>query len=328
MGKWNGGRLTAKARAAEHQAKAYGKPLIFTRLELGEGEATPEEMDSRTSLVMPRYNMPISSRSAEDGVCHISGIAFSAKNQVGFYVTELGLYALDPLTDEEFLYIYAIDDIPDYLPKNSATVTTSAAYALAVVISNIENINIQIDPNGLVSVKMLADAANIIGRQREYRAGDIVNSNQLAPGLMLQCIKSGVTGESEIAGLGKLEIGSRYLDGTVVWAVVKIITTAEDRFVRTAEGNITLKEPIYDPAAPVRFVQDLDGTVRAAGREFYSYMFMYNERGGIVMRPENWRDKLNPDDPALEDDNNTADEDDGHNLFDKLLADLNAQQQK
>lgn len=336
MSKWCGGVLTAKGQEIQAKAEAAETILDFTCLKLGDGKESIDDVDDMLDLVSPKYTMPISSRSARNNVCTITGIVQTTEISDGFIAREMGIFARDPEDGSEFLYMISIDDRPDPVFPEIESSYESIAYALMIITANCSNIKIEIDPNALVTVDMLKRATNTVGRSTSYKAGDIISSDQLAPGTVLQCIKGGITSELEINGLKDLQLDTRYQDGEVLWAVVRLITSSEDQFYKDDKGNIKLKPQIYDPCEPVKFIKTYDGRVIPAGREFYSYLFMYNERGNIVARPDDWQNHIpdipdvpvpdNPDDEEA--DENTAGEQEAHDIFQQLLEKLNQEAQQ
>lgn len=97
----NAGQLLyAKAQA--------GKPIIFTRMQLGSGQIGTQNPATLLALVAPSYYLPISSITANtaDKTATTTGAINNSAVTVAAYVCELGLWAQDPDLGE-ILYSYA-----------------------------------------------------------------------------------------------------------------------------------------------------------------------------------------------------------------------------
>lgn len=317
MPNWSSARLTEAGRNLLAKVEA-GATLEITRMKMGDGRETVEELEKLTDLVSPCYIAGISSRTAENGVCHITAVAASCKNTKDFYAREWGVFANDPDVGE-ILYSFCIDSNPDFFPAAETNSLISAGYDLGLVVSNCKNIKVDINPLGLVTTEMLHDATNTLDRNREYRAGDIVFDNQLRPGQYLKCIASGTTADTELI-IKNPYLNSIYNDGTAQWIIVTMASYEGDCFKRDREGNLRVSIPKHREGDPVLFTQDENG-IRVADRFFYSWQFMWTAEGSIIARPT---DYLGPDSKPgggnYEDDDSTPTEAEMDELYEKLKA--------
>lgn len=254
MANWSGGVLTAAGRILQAKVEA-GAALKITRLKIGDGVETLADVDPMVDLRNTRYVMGVSSRTANNGVCTISGIVLSEKVSTGFYAREFGVFAEDPDVGE-ILYSIMIDPIPDFVPPVTASVLTSAEFALDIAISNASAVKIMIDPNGLVTTDMLYDAAWLIRREYQYMEGDVVYTSQLRPGWYLKCIRSGKTSSLEI-DLSNVKLMDTIADGTVAWQLTKVQTMDTD--------NFHIFKRVSDKKAILRLDKLIDGTVDSGG---------------------------------------------------------------
>jgi hypothetical protein len=90
-------------------AKAQsGKPIVFTRMQLGSGQIGTQNPATLIALVTPGTYVPISSITANTlaQTATVSGTVNNSTVAVATYVCELGLYATDPDVGE-ILYAYA-----------------------------------------------------------------------------------------------------------------------------------------------------------------------------------------------------------------------------
>ena len=155
MPNWSGGILTAKGRALQAKVEA-GETLTITKMKLGSGTPDPEEIDNLTDLKQPINVMGISSKTVEDNVCCVTSVILTSNIETAFYAREWGLFAQDP-DEGEILYMYTTDPNPDFIPAKNAALVLSASYALNIAVLNVDNIVVQIDPEGLITTTMLSN---------------------------------------------------------------------------------------------------------------------------------------------------------------------------
>lgn len=273
MALWSGGQLTAAGRILQAKVEA-GTVLRLTKLKLGDGNKQLSEMDNATDLTNPRLTISISSKTAANGICSVSGVTVSTEIEEAFYVRELGLFAEDPDVGE-ILFSVAIDSMPEPLaPKTAASIQT-AEFALGIVISNVPNINVQLDPQGLVTVGMLNSQTNNLERLANYKVEDLIYDSQLRPGLLLKCIKAGTSGKNMLV-LNDAQVGDEIADGTSKWQVVKSVTTTNDvnfvGFKTLQNGNITIdfKKQDTSESEPE---DNTDGDITYADNDVIDSMF-------------------------------------------------------
>lgn len=68
----------------------------------------------------------------------------------------MGTFANDP-DEGEILYMYTTDPNPDYIPDKNSALVISASYALNIAVLNVDNIVVNIDPEGLITVEILKE---------------------------------------------------------------------------------------------------------------------------------------------------------------------------
>lgn len=153
MPNWTGGIITARGRELQAKVEA-GETLVITKMKLGSGTPQAYEMDTLTDLKQPLMEFGISSKTVENNICEVTGVVVSSEIETPFYAREWGLFAQDP-DEGEILYMYTTDPNPDFIPAKTAALQISATYALNIVVLNVDNIVVNIDPNGLVTTAIL-----------------------------------------------------------------------------------------------------------------------------------------------------------------------------
>lgn len=235
MANWAGGVLTAAGR--ELQAKVEGGvTLNLTKIKLGDGTESMAAVDGMVDLVSPKAVLGISSAVAEGDVCTVTGVLSATQLSSGFYCREWGLFAEDPDVGE-ILFMITIDSQAEWLPASTEAAEVAATYAMNVAVANAENIEVNIDPAGLVDVDMLNKWLGGADREKAYTSGTIVSMNGLPALYYLKCITPGTTAAVTPVIPANVQIGDTITDGTVVWQVIAAVTDED-----LASTNLALAE--------------------------------------------------------------------------------------
>lgn len=143
----HGFELLAKALA--------GKELHYTRIKLGDSmngsdlvEPTLEEQYEFNDLIHHRdFDVPmVGIDRPGGGMVSVSFRVNNANIPEGFWLREMGLFALDPDTDEEILYAYRNTGVlSEWVPDSSARTVYDVILTLVTVIQEAENVTAVID---------------------------------------------------------------------------------------------------------------------------------------------------------------------------------------
>lgn len=224
MSQWAGGVLTAAGRVLQAKVES-GTTLTLTKIKLGDGTETMSAVDNLTDLVSPKAVLGISSATSDGDVATITGVMSASLLQAGFYCREWGLFAQDPDTGE-ILYMITIDSQPEWLPASTQAAQVSATYAMNIAVANATNIEVNIDPAGLVDVEMLNSILGVADRSTAYNVGDMASMPGLPAEHYLYCVTAGTTGATTPV-IGTVTDGDLIADGTVVWRVTRAMSAAE-----------------------------------------------------------------------------------------------------
>ena len=197
MAEWTPHVLTAAGRRLQAKVEA-GLTLTLTRMKLGSGQETLDEVDSLTDLVAAETDIAISSAEADGELCTITSVLRTSSLSHGFYCREWGVFAEDP-DEGEILYAVLVDEKPDWIPSNAPTELT-ITYQLNIAVANGTIISADVDPAGLVDVDMLHRYTHALTRDTKYKAGDIVTAPTLPHGLVLEAQTDG-TASNVLVGL-------------------------------------------------------------------------------------------------------------------------------
>lgn len=239
MSEWTPHVLTAAGRRLQAKVEA-GLTLALTRMKLGSGQETIDEVDTLVDLVSVETELAISEAYANGEVCVVRGVLNTANLEHGFYCREWGIFADDP-DEGEILYAVLVDEKPDWIPAHSPTELT-ITYCLNIAIANGTIIDAEVDPAGIVDVDMLRAATHAILRNTRYKAGSIVTASTLPHGLVLEAQTDGTTAAT-LVDLSGYACGDTYIDGTISWIVKRyVLTTNDEGQVDPGESCVFVKE--------------------------------------------------------------------------------------
>lgn len=150
--------LTDVGQALLYKAQG-GKVLKFTRFGLGDGELNGQAIQKLTTLLNEKMSSVISKLNVKNNKVTV-GLTFDNSDLTeGFYFRELGLFAEDPDTQEEILYMYGNSgDTSDYIDANTSK-AIEENLDVEIIISDVEDIRATID-GSLVYLTINGDASN------------------------------------------------------------------------------------------------------------------------------------------------------------------------
>ena len=264
MAKWAGGVLTAAGRRLQAKVEG-GLTLALTRIKLGSGMETIEEVDALTDLVAVETSLAISAANVHGEVCTVEGVLRASALDHGFWCREFGIYANDP-DDGEILYMVSVDEQPDWLPSEAET-DVSVTFAMNIAVANATHITAQVDLTGLVDVDMLHEYTHALTRLTKYNAGDIVTSPTLPHGLVLEAQTGGETADT-IIDVSGLSCGDTVADGSVTWKAKRLVVTSvhdEEHTIEWLHEQVErLGTRTYNLAIPATGWRDGEGAYRYA----------------------------------------------------------------
>lgn len=150
--------LTAVGQALLYKAQG-GQTLKLTRFGLGNGELGGQAIQELTALINEKMSSNITKLNVNTNKV-VVGMSFTNSELTeGFYFRELGLFAEDPDSGEEVLYMYAnAAEASDYIDSNTGKVIEENL-DVEIIISDVKNITATID-GSLVYLTLNGDASN------------------------------------------------------------------------------------------------------------------------------------------------------------------------
>ena len=127
------------------------KTLSFSKFSIGSGEiaeASEDNIKALTGLVNPELNFDITKISREtDTQVTVRGLFKNTDAEQGFYLKELGLFAIDPDTQNEILFAYVNYGAEAEYINNSITEKKEHYYDMIITVDNANNVTITVDPS-------------------------------------------------------------------------------------------------------------------------------------------------------------------------------------
>lgn len=143
--------VTKNGLAMIAESVATRKNLIFTRVVVGDGDATGRNFNDMTSVISPKMELPATSGVNEgNGQYLITATLSNNTLNVGFFPREVGLYAkVDGKTEMLYSYTNGGNNV-GYVPDKTTPID-SEIYKIRTVIGNAKNITINMSDSTFVT---------------------------------------------------------------------------------------------------------------------------------------------------------------------------------
>ena len=177
MASFNPTIITTKGHALMAKIVAGTATPNFTKISVSDyqyvGGTDYEALTAMTSIKQSALVSAVS--KINDASVKVSGALSNAELATGYYLRDIGLYAIDP-QEGEILYSITTAIQPDWIPPNSGVSASSILIDLITVVSNASNVSVDVDPNATATVSQIqaleaeiADVKGFIG----YNEADI-----------------------------------------------------------------------------------------------------------------------------------------------------------
>lgn len=143
--------VTKNGLAMIAESVATRKNLIFTRVVVGDGDATGSNFNDMTSVISPKMELPVTSGVNEgNGQYLITATLSNNTLNVGFFPREVGLYAkVDGKTEMLYSYTNGGNNV-GYVPDKTTPID-SEIYKIRTVIGNAKNITVNMSDSTFVT---------------------------------------------------------------------------------------------------------------------------------------------------------------------------------
>lgn len=151
MADFNNAIMTTEGAALLARTTAGTAKLKFTKLVTGSGTYTDSEktrgsLQARTSLKAQKQEFPFSTITMAPDTCvKLVALVSNAELSVGYYVNEVGIYAVDELdaSATPVLYSIAIANVADYLPPYNGLTPSTITQEYFTTVDNALEVTIQ-----------------------------------------------------------------------------------------------------------------------------------------------------------------------------------------
>ncbi len=147
------------------QAKAIaGATLNFTRIGVGDGQLSGQDISELTDLIHEVKSLPITElKVLPGGKASVKGILTNQGLVTGFYWREIGLFATDPDIGE-ILYCYGnAGALAEYIPAGGGSEILEKQVSIKSIVGNAQNITATIEQSLVFATQQdLDDHANAI----------------------------------------------------------------------------------------------------------------------------------------------------------------------
>lgn len=143
--------VTKNGLAMIAESVATRKNLIFTRVVVGDGDATGRNFNDMTSVISPKMELPVTSGVNEgNGQYLITATLSNNTLNVGFFPREVGLYAkVDGKIEMLYSYTNGGNNV-GYVPDKTTPID-SEIYKIRTVIGNAKNITVNMSDSTFVT---------------------------------------------------------------------------------------------------------------------------------------------------------------------------------
>lgn len=143
--------VTKNGLAMIAESVATRKNLIFTRVVVGDGDATGRNFNDMTSVISPKMELPVTSGVNEgNGQYLITATLSNDTLNIGFFPREVGLYAkVDGKTEMLYSYTNGGNNV-GYVPDKTTPID-SEIYKIRTVIGNAKNITVNMSDSTFVT---------------------------------------------------------------------------------------------------------------------------------------------------------------------------------
>ena len=143
--------VTKNGLAMIAESVATRKNLIFTRVVVGDGDATGRNFNDMTEVISPKMELPVTSGVNEgNGQYLITATLSNNTLNVGFFPREVGLYAkVDGKAEMLYSYTNGGNNV-GYVPDKTTPID-SEIYKIRTVIGNAKNITINMSDSTFVT---------------------------------------------------------------------------------------------------------------------------------------------------------------------------------
>lgn len=168
MGSFNSTILTQKAHNLMAKSLGNTAEIQFTKIRSSDHDYSvlnSQELEALTEIEDIKQEISVSEvKIMNDAAVKVHGVILNTELTQGYYIKTIALYAEDP-DEGEILYSITVATLFDWMPPYNGLASSSALVNLITVISNAENVSINVDPSAIVSITMFNEFKDQVNSQ-------------------------------------------------------------------------------------------------------------------------------------------------------------------
>ncbi len=184
MGSFKSTIITKKGHNLMAKLTAGTAEMNFTKIRSSEHDysaLTPAELEALIEIQEIKQEISVSEvKRINDASVKVSGALSNTLLAEGYYLKTVALYANDP-DEGEILYSVTPSILFDWMPPNNGVTSSSVLIDLITVVSNADNVSIEVDPNATVSITQFNEFKDQVNSSLSEKANqvdlDTANSN-------------------------------------------------------------------------------------------------------------------------------------------------------
>lgn len=206
--------VTKKGLAMIAESVATKKNLIFTRVVVGDGNATGKSFNDMEAVISPKMELPVTAGINEgNGQYLITATLSNNKLDVGFFPREVGLYAkVDGKTEMLYSYTNGGNNV-GYVPDKTTPID-SEIYKIRTVIGNAKNVTFKfVDSTFVTKGELDLHDSDINAHEAQFRrylplaGGSVTGDVNFENGRWASFKNNGYIGGIRVLENGTMDVG-------------------------------------------------------------------------------------------------------------------------
>ena len=176
MGSFKSTILTKKAHALMAKLTVGTAEMSFTKLKSSSHDyssLTSSQLEGLTGIEDIKQEVSVSEvKIVNDASVKVCGVFLNTELSQGYYMKTVALYADDP-DEGEILYSITVANESDWMPPYNSINSASATFDLLTIISNADNVSIDVDPGAVVNISQFNEFKENVNAQMSDMANKL-----------------------------------------------------------------------------------------------------------------------------------------------------------
>lgn len=184
MGAFGGFYVTNDGLALQAKAQS-GTQLQYTKIKVGDGDLGGQDIENLHDLINTKKELSITDLKTQpsEGKAIVSTVLSNQDITTGFYLREMGVFALDP-DEGEILYCYGNAGAgAEFIPPGGGPDVIEQKYNVITIVGNAQNVSAVIDTSLVYAMKddfdaHVADTDGVHGATSDATAERIIQRDE------------------------------------------------------------------------------------------------------------------------------------------------------